>query len=438
MSAALVGVLGFAALLALIFLRVPIGIAMLVVGWAGTAALSSAGAAVASMTGQVFAVSSVYTLTVLPLFILMGNLATKAELSRDLYDAAYALIGHRRGGLASATVVGCAGFAALSGSSIASASTMGQVAYPEMRRRGYDEGLATGTIAAGGTLGILLPPSTGFVLYAILTEESIGRLFMAGILPGLLLTGLFLLTIALVVWRRPAAGGVARGGGGESGDGQARGVVLRALPIAAIILLTIGGIYLGLFTPVEAAGVGAACTLGVALQRRRLTRAAMVEVLRATLETTGLCFLILIGASVFSPFVALSGLPALLSEHALGLSTSPYVVLALVLLLYALLGMIIEGLSLMVITLPIVFPIITGLGFDPIWFGVIMVLVLEMGLISPPVGVNCFVVKSVAPGVPLSTIFKGVLPFWAAMILCIFLLCVFPQIALLIPEAMFQ
>lgn len=429
------GILGFASLLSLIFLRVPVGIAMLIVGVVGTAQLTSLTGALHSMTGQAFAITTTYSLSVLPLFIFMGNLATKANLSRDLYDAAYKLVGHLRGGLASATIVGCAGFAALSGSSIASASTMGRVSYPEMKRRSYEPGLATGTIAAGGTLGILLPPSTGFVLYAVLTEESIGRLFMAGILPGLLLTGLFLATIAFVVWRTPSAGGVLNT---EEDGPTSQEVLLRALPITGIILATIGGIYLGFFTPVEAAGVGAALTLIVALVRRRLNWMAFVDVLSETLQTTGLCFLILIGAMVFAPFVALSGLPAVVAENAIGLSDNPYVVLAAILILYALLGMVIEGLSLMVITLPIVFPVITGLGFDPIWFGVIMVLVLEMGLISPPVGVNCFVVRSVADDVPLGTIFRGVMPFWGAMALCIVVLVAFPQIALLIPNAMFD
>ena len=430
----LFGLLGFAALLTLIFLRVPVGIAMLVVGVVGTAQLTSLNGALHSMTGQTFAITTTYSLSVLPLFIFMGNLATKANLSRDLYDAAYAMIGHLRGGLASATVVGCAGFAALSGSSIASASTMGRVSYPEMKRRNYDAGLATGTIAAGGTLGILLPPSTGFVLYAILTEESIGRLFMAGILPGLLLTALFLITISILVWRSPEIGGAE-----ETEATEAAGnVLLRALPIGGIILATIGGIYLGVFTPVEAAGAGAAMTLIVALVRRRLQWRGFVEVLSETLQTTGLCFMILIGAMVFAPFVALSGLPALVAEWVVGVSSNPYLIMIAILVVYAILGMVIEGLSLMVITLPIVFPVVTGLGFDPIWFGVIMVLVLEMGLISPPVGVNCFVVKSVVPEVPLGTIFRGVLPFWAAMGCCIGLLLAFPQIALLIPNAMFN
>ncbi len=433
MSPEWIGIAGFAVLLVLIFLRVPVGIAMLAVGLAGSALLNSPESAVMLMTGQTFSISTLYSLSVLPLFILMGNIASQAGLSRDLYDAAYALVGHLKGGLASATIVGCAGFAALSGSSIASAVTMGQVAYPEMRRRQYGNRLSTGAIAAGGTLGILLPPSTGFVLYAIMTEQSIGRLFMAGLLPGILLTSLFVLTIMLIVRVSPTSGGIT-----PVEDHQDRkATFLKALPVFGIIIITIGGIYLGLFTPVEAAGVGAALAIIMASVRRRLSVSGFFTAIKATLETTGLCFLILIGAMVFSPFVALSELPSALSEVVLGVSSSPYIVLLMILLLYLFLGMIIEGLSLMVITLPIVFPVVTGLGFDPIWFGVIMVLVLEMGLISPPVGVNCFVVHSVAPDVPLSDIFKGILPFWAAMIVCILLLVAMPQIALFLPEAMF-
>lgn len=433
MSPEMIGVLGFVVLLSLIFLRVPVGIAMLGVGLAGSAVLNSPNAALNIMTGQVFSISTLYSLSVLPLFILMGNIASQAGLSRDLYNAAYALVGHLKGGLASATIVGCAGFAALSGSSIASAVTMGQVAYPEMKRRAYGDRLSTGAIAAGGTLGILLPPSTGFVLYAILTEESIGRLFMAGVLPGLLLTTLFVGAVTLVVHFNPAAGGQRL----QDEGGHRRVALMGALPVLSIIVITIGGIYLGIFTPVEAAGVGAFLAFVMAIMRRRLTIKGFVDAVRGTMETTGLCFLILIGAMVFSPFVALSGLPTALSGVILGYSSSPYVVLALILVLYLFLGMIIEGLSLMVITLPIVYPVIIGLGFDPIWFGVIMVLVLEMGLISPPVGVNCFVVKSVAPDVPLSDIFRGIMPFWLAMILCIILLVAVPGIALMLPNAMF-
>ncbi len=433
MTAATIGALGFLGLFALMGLGVPVGVAMLVAGLLGTVALSGWTAAAYTLSGQAFATASYYELSVLPLFILMGNLAAASGLSRDLYEAAYRWIGHVRGGLAGATVLGCAGFAALSGSSIASAVTMGRVAYPNMRRYGYGGRLSTGAVAAGGTLGILIPPSTGFVLYAILTEQSIGRLFMAGVLPGLMLTGLFLVTIAIVVRLRPEEGPP----GPTFGLRERLGATARAGGIMTIVALTIGGIYTGLFTPVEAAGVGAALAAFMLVLRGGLRVAVVAEVVRDTLRTTGMTFLILIGASVFSPFVALSGLPSLAAGGFAGAGLGPHGALFVILALYAVLGMVIEGLSLMVITLPIVFPVVVGLGFDPIWFGVIMVIVLEMGLISPPVGVNCFVVSTIARDVRLETVFAGVMPFWAAMIAAMALLVAFPQIALILPQAMF-
>jgi tripartite ATP-independent transporter DctM subunit len=432
-TASTVGVLGFLGLFGLMGLGVPVGVAMLVAGLLGTVALGGWTAAAYTLSGQAFATASYYELSVLPLFILMGNLAAASGLSRDLYEAAYRWIGHVRGGLAGATVIGCAGFAALSGSSIASAVTMGRVAYPNMRLYGYGGRLSTGAVAAGGTLGILIPPSTGFVLYAILTEQSIGRLFMAGVLPGLMLTGLFLVAIAIVVRLRPEEG--PPGPAFALRDRLA--ATARAGGIMAIIALTIGGIYSGLFTPVEAAGVGATIAALMLVLRGGLRLAVVAEVVRDTLRATGMSFLILIGASVFSPFIALSGLPALTARAFTDMGLGPYGALLVILVLYALLGMVIEGLSLMVITLPIVFPVVIGLGFDPIWFGVIMVIVLEMGLISPPVGVNCFVVSTIARDVRLETVFAGVMPFWAAMIVAMALLVAFPQIALVLPQAMF-
>jgi tripartite ATP-independent transporter DctM subunit len=433
MTASSVGLLGFAGLFALMATGVPVGLAMLLVGLLGTVVLSGWTSAAYTLSGQAFATVSYYELSVLPLFILMGNLASAAGLSRDLYDAAYRWIGHVRGGLAGATVLGCAGFAALSGSSIASAVTMGRVAYPNMRRFGYGGRLSAGTIAAGGTLGILIPPSTGFVLYAILTEQSIGRLFMAGVLPGLLMTLTFLVAIALVVRLTPAEG--PRGPAFSLRE-RLRATV-HAFGITTIILLTIGGIYSGLFTPVEASGVGAAFALVMLVARRKLSLTTLRHVLRDTLQTTGMSFLILIGASVFSPFVALSGLPALVADSFAQAGLGAYGTLIVILVAYALLGMVVEGLSLMVITLPIVFPLIVALGFDPIWFGVIIVIVLEMGLISPPVGVNCFVVSTIARDIRLETIFAGIMPFWLAMIVTMAILVAIPDIALMLPNAMF-
>jgi tripartite ATP-independent transporter DctM subunit len=433
MSAATIGVLGFVGLFGLMAVGVPVGIAMLIAGLLGLISLSGLTSAAYMLSGQAFATASYYQLAVLPLFILMGNLASAAGLSRDLYDAAYRWIGHQRGGLAGATVVGCAGFAALSGSSIASAVTMGRVAYPNMRRYNYGGRLATGSIAAGGTLGILIPPSTGFVLYAILTEQSIGRLFIAGVLPGLLMTGLFLLTIAIFVRVWPHEGP----SGPRSTLAERFAATWRAGGIFTIVLLTIGGIYAGVFTPVEAAGVGAFLAAVMLVIRRQTSLATLREVSLDTLRTTGMCFLILIGANVFAPFISLSGLPRVVADVFIGSDLGPTLTMLIILALYAVLGMVIEGLSLLVITLPIVFPVVVALGYDPIWFGVIMVIVLEMGLISPPVGVNCFVVSTIAQDVKLETIFAGVMPFWVAMVVCALMLLAFPQIALLLPNAMF-
>ena len=434
MSAEWLGVVGFAVLFALMALGTPVAIALLVVGFGGTALLNGLLPAAYTLSGQAFATVTIYELSIIPLFILMGNLASAAGLSRDLFDAAYRLIGHLRGGLAAATILGCAGFAALSGSSIASAVTMGRVAYPEMRRYRYGPRLATGSIAAGGTLGILIPPSTGFVIYAVLTEESIGRLFMAGVLPGLMLTALFLVAIALITLITPEEG--PRGPVFDLREKLA--AVLRSTGILAIILITIGGIYTGFFTPVEAAGVGAFFALIMLILRGKCTFQTLWDASAETLRTTGMAFFILIGANVFAPFVALSHLPETVAGVMTDLSLGVYGTLAVILLGYVILGMFIEGLSLLVITLPIIFPLVVSLGFDPIWLGVVMVIVLEMGLISPPIGVNVFVVKSIVPDVKMETIFAGIMPFWLAMGIALAILVAVPDIALFLPNAMFQ
>jgi tripartite ATP-independent transporter DctM subunit len=428
------GLAGMAALLVLLFLRMPIGIAMTLVGAAGIALLNSPAAALHSLGAFPYSHAAVQAFAVIPLFVLMGNFAAVSGMGKDLYTAAYAWMGHRRGGLASATVLACAGFAALSGSSVASAVTMGRVSLPEMRRYGYDPRLATGVIAAGGTLGILIPPSTVLVVYALLTEESIGRLFLAGFLPGLLLTALFILTVMLVCALRPAYGPP-----GERFSLRERTVALGgAAPFLVVVIVTIGGIYAGVFTVNEAAAVGALLTMAHALWRRRLGLAALTEALLQTVRTTAMVFLILIGAHIFSPFLALSRIPANLAGMLTDLALPAIAVLAILMLAYLILGMFLEGFAMMVLTIPIVFPIITALGIDPIWFGIFMVIVLEMGLISPPVGINVFVVKGVAEDVPMGRIFAGIMPFWLAMVVCLAILIAFPQIALFLPNSMIQ
>jgi tripartite ATP-independent transporter DctM subunit len=432
MSPTLAGITGLVALFVLFFLRMPIGISMLLVGGIGFALLTNWQAASSLLGSEPYHLTSAYTLSVIPLFVLMGQFATLSGMARDFYAAAYAWIGHWRGGLAGATIAACAGFSALTGSSVACAATIGQVALPEMRRYRYSNRLATGVVAAGGTLGILIPPSAGMVVYAILTEQSIGRLFLAGVLPGLLLTAMFMATIALLCTVYPDYG--------PRGDRMSAADRLRAsvcaLPMFLIVVLTIGGIYVGLFTPSEAAAVGAFLSMLLAAVRGALTLRTALDALLETVRTSGLIFLILIGATLFSQFIAISRIPADLAEFLIGLNLPKIAVLALILATYIILGMFMEGFAMMVLTLPVVFPIITALGYDPIWFGVIMVIVLEMGLIDPPVGVNVFVVKGIAGDVPMNDIFIGIVPFWLTMILCIAVLVAVPEIALVLPNSM--
>lgn len=434
MSPTAVGVIGMVALLALLFLRMPIGIAMALVGAIGFAALNSVDAALHMLGSYPYSYGAVQALSVIPLFVLMGNFAVVSGMSSDLFAAAYAWMGHRRGGLASATVLACAGFAALSGSSVASAITMGRVTLPEMRRYHYDPRLATGVVAAGGTLGILIPPSTVLVIYGILTEQSIGKLFLAGFLPGLLLTALFILTVVIVCAVRPEFGPPR-----ERASMRERWAALRnAGAFLVVLVATIGGMYAGVFTVTEASAVGAGLTLAHAVWRRRLTWAALSDALLQTVRTTAMVFLILIGAHIFSPFLALSRIPVDLANALTALALPTLAVLVIILVVYIILGMFLEGFAILVLTVPIVFPIMLAMGLDPIWFGIFMVIVLEMGLISPPVGINVFVVKGIAEDVPMYRIFAGILPFWVAMMVCVAILIAFPQIALILPNTMIR
>lgn len=434
MSPTAAGLLGLAGLFLLLALRMPVGIAMMLVGLLGFGALNGWGPALAMLGSEPFVIATNYELIVIPLFVLMGNFATVSGMSRDLYAAAYVWFGHWRGGLASATIAACAGFAALSGSSVAAAVTMGKVALPEMRAYRYDPRLATGAIAAGGTLGILIPPSTGFVIYAILTEESIGRLFLAGVFPGLLLTALFILSIFVQTRFRPRLGPP----GPASPVRDRIRAVRQASAMIGIVALTIGGIYAGLFTPTEAAGVGAFLSLLLALVRGRLSWGSLSSLSLESVRITALVFLILVGAHIFNPFLALTHIPTDLAELLVGMELPRLAVLAILLAAYIVLGMFLEGFAMLVLTLPIVHPIILTLGYDPIWFGVVMVIVLEMGLISPPVGVNVFVVKGIAEDVPMTQIFAGILPFWIAMAACLAILVAFPDIALFLPDTMIR
>ena len=443
----LLGVIGLLSLFALLALRMPVALSMLAVGFIGTAvantnkflaigmASDQAWArgwkiAYSNLAGETFEAASNFNLLVIPMFVLMGNLAGVSGMSNDLFNAAYRWMGHLRGGLASATVAACAGFAALSGSSLASAVTMGRVALPEMKRYKYADSLATGSVAAGGTLGFLIPPSGGMIIYAVLTEQSIGRLFMAGVIPGIVLTLLFIGAIYLVVARKPEAGPP----GPRSGRIERITSIWHATPIVSVVLITIGGMYTGFFTPVEASSAGAFLTFAVAAMRRSLSLEKIKTVILETMSATATVFLIIIGAFVFIPFMSLTELPAQLVTVLTSLPIGDFGILLVIILIYMFLGMFLEGIAMLVLTIPVVIPIAIGLNWDLIWFGIIVVIVLEMGMISPPVGINVFVVKSIAPDVPMGTIFRGIWPFWFAMAAMIGLLILFPQIALFLPE----
>ncbi|MEL6963643.1 MAG: TRAP transporter large permease [Pseudomonadota bacterium] len=433
MDGASIAALGFVTLFVLLFIRMPVGLAMMLVGTVGIFLIRPQ-AALPKLAGEIFSEATSYPLTIIPLFVLMGNLAGVSGMSRDLYNAAHAWLGHLKGGLASTTVVGCAGFSALSGSSLAAALTMGRVSLPEMKRFNYDDGLATGAVAAGGTLGILIPPSAGFVIYAILTEQSIGQLFLAGVMPGLLLTLLFVVAIWLVVSRDPDKAPMTATIIPLADRLRALG---RAGWIIGIIVLTIGGIYGGVFSAVEAAGIGAALAFLVALIRRSLNVQNLTDVFLSTLSSSGTLFLILFGAFVFKSFVGFTGIAFAMSQWVDAQGFGGMQIVLAFLAMFIVLGTFMEGFAILVLTVPLIQPIIEPLGIDLIWFGVLTVIALEMGLISPPVGINVFVVKGIARDVPLGTIFRGIWPFWFAMLATLILILMIPKIALFLPTTMF-
>ena len=434
MSGTLIAILGFASLSLLLLIRVPVGLALILVGAVGIFSIRPQ-ASLPVVANEIFSQASNYSLTIFPLFILMGNLASVSGMSRDLYTAAQSWFGHFRGGLATTTIAGCAIFSALSGSSLASAVTMGRASLPEMQRFNYDNALSTGTVAAGGTLGILIPPSVGFVIYAILTEESIGRLFIAGILPGILLTILFIFTIWLVVLRNPSLAPQIV----ESVSIQERiALAARSLWIVGIILITIGGIYLGIFSAVEAAGIGASLTFLTALVRGALDRSKIKDVVLNTLQSTGAIFLIVFGAFVFKTFIGFTQVTLHLAQWVESQGYAALEVVFVTLVACIALGTFLTGFAVLVLVVPFVLPILQGQGVDLVWFGVLFVMVIEMALISPPVGLNVFAVKAIAPDVPINTIFRGILPFWLAMAIALLLVFAFPSIATFLPNTMFN
>lgn len=432
MSPLTVGVIGIFFLFLLLALRMQIGFSMALVGFLGFAVLSSLSSSFAIMGMEPFKIGAAYSLTVIPLFILMGQFANHSKMGFEIYQTVYRWIGFLPGGLSMATIAACGGFAAISGSSLAAAATMGMVALPEMKRFKYDDALATGCVAAGGTLGILIPPSTVMIIYGILTEQPIATLFIAGILPGLLLTGLFILTIYVVTRIKPSLGPP-----GPRFSMKERIYSLKdTWSIFSLFVLVIGGLYTGWFTPTEAAGVGAFGAFAITIIKKRLTWDNLKISLAQTVRTTAMVFLILIGAHVFGYFLTISQIPDQLSILATEWGLSKYAILALIIFAYIIMGCFMEGLALMVLTIPIVYPLVLELGFDPIWFGVIITLVMEMSLITPPVGINVFIISGISKDVPMYVIFRGIIPFWCAMLVCVILLILFPQIATWLPLTM--
>jgi C4-dicarboxylate transporter DctM subunit len=424
--------LGFGAVFALALLRVPLAFAMGLVGFVGLGLLRGWPPTMANAAQVVYDTGFAYTLSVVPLFILMGNFVARAGLANELFRAAYAFIGHLRGGLAHATVLACAGFGAICGSSIATAATMSKVAYPPMKKLGYADYLSTGVIAAGGTLGIMIPPSTILVIYGIVTETHIGKLFAAGVLPGLLCAGLLMACVAWITWRDPAAGPA-----GARTPWPQRWRALRDIwGVALLVVVVLGGIYGGVFTATEGAGIGASGAFFFALARRALGWRMLYEVLLESARTTAMLFTILIAAMLFSSFVNFTTMPGDLRDWIQHLGLPPLAVVGAMMLVYVLLGTIMEELSMVLLTIPVFFPIVTGLGFDPVWFGVLIVLVVQIGLISPPVGMNLFVLGALLKDVPLSTIFRGVWLFVLALCVALVVVLEVQPLALWLPSFM--
>jgi C4-dicarboxylate transporter, DctM subunit len=428
----LLGVLGFMALFALLLSGVPIAFGLLMVGFAGFALLQGVDPALA-MVGQL-AFSTVLNeeLSVIPLFVLMGGFIAAARLSDDLYSAANAFLGHFRGGLAMATVVASAGFASVCGSSFATAATMTKVALPPMRRYGYADSLAAGSIASGATLGIMIPPSVPLILYGIMTRTDIGQLFIAGILPGLLGMLLYLAAVRIATWRNPRLGPP-----GEAAGARAKSRAIgRVWAVVALFAFIIGGIYVGAFTPTEAAGIGAFGAFALALLRRELGWTRLAEVLLDSARTTATILFLLVGALVFSNFIDIAGVPRTLAAWVGREALAPLAVVAAIIAIYLVLGCILDSMSMLFLTVPVFYPVVAGLGYDLVWFGIIVVTVIEISLITPPVGMNAFVLHQVQRDIPTRTIFRGLVPFVSADVVRVALLLAFPSIALLLPGLM--
>jgi tripartite ATP-independent transporter DctM subunit len=433
MSPSLAGALGVLALFALLLMRVPVWVALVLVGFFGNAVLSGPQAALALAGTAPFDTASAYTLSVIPLFVLMGEVASGTRLSGDLFNAARKLLSGSRGGLAVATLVASACFGAVSGSSVANAATMTRMALPELRKAGYDDGLSAGCIAAGGSTDILIPPSIVLVIYGAIAEQSVPKLFAAGLIPGIVLTLLYILVALAVVTARPHLAPA-----GPSYPWRERLAALKEpWQFLALFIVTIGGIYAGVFSPTEAAAIGAFGAIVLGLAGRRLSLAELWRSVEVSVVTSCLLFVIIIGANLFSSFIVQTQLPALLADGARSLQLPGLGVMVLIILGYILLGCFLEGIGMILITVPVFLPLVTQFGYDPIWFAIVVVIMVEVGLIHPPVGMNLFVIQAQAPDIKLLSIYRGVLPFLVAPLILIALLFMFPQIALRLPTLLY-
>lgn len=425
-------ILGFLAIFVLALLRMPLAFAMALVGVVGIGLSRGWLPAMASTAQVVQDTGFAYTLSVIPLFILMGNFVARAGLANELFHAAYTFIGHRKGGLAHATIAACAGFGAICGSSIATAATMSKVAYPSMKKMGYSDAMSTGVIAAGGTLGIMIPPSTILIIYGIITETHIGKLFAAGILPGLLTASLMMLAVVLMARHKPE-----HAPAGKPFSWHERLQAVQGIwGVVLLVMLVLGGIYGGFFTATEGAGMGATGAFLFALARKTLSWKVLFQVLVESARTTAMLFTLLISATIFANFINYTSLPFELKDLITGMGLSPIMIVAAMMFIYVLLGTVMEELTMVLLTVPLFFPIVVQLGFDPVWFGVLIVMVIQIGLISPPVGMNLFVLNTLLPQVGLVNIFKGVWPLVLVLIFTLGILLAFPAISLWLPSMM--
>lgn len=425
-----IGSLGFLLLFTLLFLRMPIGFGLALLGTQGLLITTRTPMAAFSLVSEVpYREVANFILVAIPMFMLMGEITSLSSISRDMLSCANKWMGRMPGGLACASVGGCAGFGAICGDSLTTVITMSSVALPEMRRNNYATTLSAGSLAAGGTLGILIPPSMGFIFYSIMTEQSVGKLFVAGIVPGIILTMIFMSIIVIMVKRNPT---LAPPSPAFDMADKLR-ALLGLLPMVALFVVVVGGIMMGMFTPGEGGAVGALCAFLYALVRRQITIQGLGKALYNTALMTGKIFVILVGVYVFGAFLATSRLPALLAEFVIQLEMNRYVVLAVIIFIYILMGCVMNIIPMMLLTLPSIYPTIETLGFDGIWFGVVTVIVMEMGMITPPIGMNVFTMASLAPDISMGAIFKGVMPFFIGMCVCVLLIILFPQLALWLP-----